>query len=529
MNEKKSSPPSSDTPSSEHSTISDMAVVAQQDNLLRLLVATVRDYALFVLDPQGRIATWNVGAEHIKGYRAEEIIGRHFSVFYPPEDVAAGKCERELAIATRNGSFEEEGWRVRKDGTTFWANVVITALRNEAREIVGFAKVTRDLTDRLRADEQKLSLVRAQEGDRRKDEFLAVIGHELRNPLSPMLTAIHLIKTKGAPGCEREVEVLERQLSQLTRLLDDLMDVSRTLREKVKIDAQPIEIAVILKRALDVAAAHFETSAHVVSTDIPERGLIVNADIERITQVFGNLLNNAAKYTDPGGKIAVRAFRDGPSVVVTIRDNGRGVEERNLARIFELFTQGERGLDRRGGGLGVGLAVAKEFVERHGGHISVASEGINKGSTFTIRLPRIATMETPPPFPAQRVASTAESSARRVLVIDDNEDNADLICVALSQMGHVVEAAFDGARGLELAETFAPDIVFLDIGLPGMSGYDVARALRSAGKTIPIIAVSGYASTTHRNEALNAGFTDHVAKPVDVRVLQSLVTSLSRK
>lgn len=530
MNEKKSSTPSNDTPSSEHSTITDMAVVAQQDKLLRLLVASVRDYALFVLDPEGRIATWNVGAEHIKGYRAEEVVGRHFSIFYPPEDVASGKCERELEIATHHGSFEEEGWRVRKDGTLFWANVVITALRNDARELVGFAKVTRDLTDRLHADEQKLSLVRSQEGERRKDEFLAVIGHELRNPLSPMATAIHLIKTKGAAGCEREIEILERQFSQLTRLLDDLMDVSRTLRDNVKIDPQPIEISLILKRALEVAASHFTKNAHTVSVDVPDRGLVVNADIERMTQVFGNIFNNAAKYTDPGGKIQVHAFREGSNVAINVRDNGRGVDERSVTRIFELFTQGERGLDRRGGGLGVGLAVAKEFVERHGGNISVASEGVGKGSTFTVRLPRSAAMETPLPFPVQKIPSPAASSAaRRVLLIDDNEDGAELVRLALGQLGHIVEVAFDGSTGLERAAAFEPDIVFLDIGLPGLSGYDVVRALRktSAGKTIPIVAVTGYASTSHRNQATEAGFSAHVAKPVDISVLQTLITSLS--
>ena len=220
-------PPSGGAPSTTRSTLSDITVFAQQDNLFRLLVSRVRDYALFVMDPQGHIATWNAGAEHIKGYRADEIIGRHFSIFYPPEDVASGKCERELEVAARTGTFEEEGWRLRKDGTPFWASVLITALRDDAGNLVGFAKVSRDLTDRLRAEEQRMRLVRSQENDRRKDEFLAIIGHELRNPLSPMATAVHLIKTRAVPGLEHPVDVLERQLSQVTRLIDDLMDVAR--------------------------------------------------------------------------------------------------------------------------------------------------------------------------------------------------------------------------------------------------------------------------------------------------------------
>ncbi len=529
MDPKSASPPNADAASSR-ATISDITVFAQQENLFRLLVSRVRDYALFVLDPQGRIATWNAGAERIKGYRADEIVGRHFSVFYPPEDVASGKCERELEIAIRDGSFEEEGWRIRKDGTPFWANVLITALHDDAGNLVGFAKVTRDLTDRLRADEQRIHLARSEESDRRKDEFLAVIGHELRNPLSPMVTAIHLIKTLAGPECTQVAEVLERQLSQLTRLLDDLMDVARTLRENVKIDSQPIEISTVIRGAIDVARSHIEKNAHSLTVEVPERGLVIDADTERMTQVFGNLLNNAAKYTDPGGKIFVRADRDGPNIVVSIRDNGRGIEERNHKRVFELFTQGERALDRRGGGLGVGLAIAKEFVERHGGSISVESAGTNKGSTFTVRLPRNRVMDTPLPFPVQKVNdSESSNSFRKVLVIDDNEDNAELLRVALGHAGHAVQIAFDGTIGLQLAEAFKPDIIFLDIGLPGLSGYDVVRALRATthGKTIPIIAVTGYANATHRNEALRAGFTTHVAKPVDFKILQSLIATLS--
>ncbi|MEO7111721.1 MAG: ATP-binding protein [Polyangiaceae bacterium] len=528
MDEKKSSSADGETPSGRRSTPSDVSSLAQQESLFRLFVASVRDYALFVLDPQGRISTWNAGAERIKGYRAEEAIGQHFSIFYQHPEATSGKCERELEIAAREGRFQEEGWRVRKDKTLFWAHVIITALRNDDGELVGFAKVTRDLTDRIGAEEQKLRLARSQESERRKDEFLAVIGHELRNPLSPMATAIHLIKTKGAPGCEHEIDVLERQLSQLTRLLDDLMDVSRTLRENLKIDAQPVEISAVLKRALDVSSTHFTTNKQTLSVDVPERGLVVSADLERMTQVFGNILNNAAKYTNSGGRISVRAFRDGPSVAVAIQDTGRGIEPRNHTRVFELFTQGERGLDRRGGGLGVGLAIAKEFVERHGGHIAVESEGADKGSTFTVRLPRYAVMDTPVPFSVQKVPTADSVSSRRVLVVDDNEDGAELIRIALTQLGHTVEVAFDGQTGLTRAESFKPDIVFLDIGLPGLSGYDVVRALRktSFAKTIPIIAVTGYANASHRNEALSAGFTSHIAKPVDIHMLQMIIATL---
>ncbi len=241
-----------------------------------------------------------------------------------------------------------------------------------------------------------------------------------------------------------------------------------------------------------------------------------------MTQVFGNLLNNAAKYTDDSGKVFVRAFRQGREIVVQIEDSGRGIEPHNLDRVFDLFTQGERGLDRRGSGLGVGLAVAKEFVKKHGGSIGVESPGVGRGATFTVRLPRVTALDTPLPFPPM----AAQASTRRIVLVDDNEDSVTLMAESLRRLGHEVDYAVDGSTGLALIEAFAPDVVFLDVGLPGMNGYEVVRAIRKteAGAQLPVYALTGYTNAAHRDEALRAGFTAHVPKPVTIEALQAVLS-----
>lgn len=514
--------PDNATPASR-AAVAGKRALEQQANLFQLLVESVRDYAIFILDPAGHVATWNLGAERIKGYRADEIIGRHFCTFYPKADVDSGKCERELEIATTFGTFEEEGWRVRKDGSLFWANVIITALRDDKGNLVGFAKVTRDLTERLRAEEERLQLVRAQESDKRKDEFLAIIGHELRNPLSPMTTALHLLKAKCVDGTSREIEILERQLSLLTRIVDDLMDVAGTLRDGVQIRPVPVELSSVLARAVDVSSPLIASAGQELEVDVPEHDLVVSVDVERMTQVFGNLMNNASKYTQRGGHIRLRAFAEGRDALVQIQDDGRGIEPHEIPRMFDLFTQGDRGLERRGGGLGVGLAIAKQFVKRHGGEIFATSEGAGKGTTLTVRLPRHRVDETPSPT---RTESTEEKpKPLRVLVVDDNDDGAELMQAALQMMGHEVRIAASGPDALKLGQELKPDVIFLDIGLPGMSGYDVVRELRKTAhaKSIPIYAVTGYANASHRAEALRAGFTEHVPKPINLTLLRTML------
>ncbi len=501
--------------------------VAEEAQAFRLLVESVKDHAILMLDPDGNVTTWNPGAERIEGYSASEIVGKHFSVFYPPDDAAAGRCQRELRVAESEGRFEEEGRLVRKDGSRFWANIVITALHDDAGTLVGFAQVTHDLTERVRVDQERLQLLRAEAAERSKDEFLAVMGHELRNPLAPMLTALHLIKLRGARNCEKEIAVLDRQLRHMIRLVDDLLDVSRAMRDKLQLTPKVIEIGEVLANAVDVASSLIEEKRHRLLIDVPSSGLLVDVDPERMAQVFGNLLNNAAKYTDKGGTIRVRACarEDEDRVEVIIEDTGIGIAPQLMPRLFDLFVQGSQGIERHLGGLGIGLAVARRLVGGHGGEISAESEGPGRGSRFTVRLPRGHGLNAERPMDSPPPSRKRSKVRRRVLLVDDNQDAVETMGFLLGELGHETRFALDGPEALQIVQEFKPDIVFLDIGLPGIDGFEVARRMREMPQCseIPIIALSGYARDSDRQRALQAGFTGHLAKPVNLERIEGLV------
>jgi PAS domain S-box-containing protein len=496
---------------------------ADSDSRFRLLVETVRDYAIFMLDPGGYVSTWNSGAERLKGYTREEIVGKHFSQFYPSEDVAAGKCDRELEDAIRYGRFEDEGWRIRKDGSRFWANVVITTLRDWNGMVVGFAKVTRDLTDRVRAEHERAQALAMQEAVRQRDDFLAIMGHELRNPLASVVTAVHLIRLRGGRASEKEMGVLERQSRQMTRLLDDLLDASRALRNKVSFIPKTIELGQVLANAIELAHPLVEQRSHDLIVDVPDRGLLVEVDPERMAQVFGNILNNAAKYTPEGGKIRLSATATERQVSVSVEDTGQGIARDMLGRVFDLFVQGEGGAERSGGGLGIGLAVAQKLVHAHQGEILVESNGPGRGSRFTVRLP--AAKKLSEPFSPDGPHSGPQMSRRRILLVDDNRDSVELMRTLLDCLGHQTHTAFDGPGAVQACREFRPEMVLLDIGLPGMTGYEVASQMRALPgcEQIPIIAISGYAREADRAQALQAGFSDHLAKPIEIERLEELV------
>jgi len=512
--------------------LSERRAAEEEARRFRLLVESVKDYAIFILGPQGHVATWNAGAERIKGYAASEIIGQHFSKFYPREDIDAGKCENELAEASRVGRLEDEGWRLRKDGTRFWASVVITALRNQEGALVGFAKVTRDLTERKAAEEERVRLAEACEAERRNQEFLAVMGHEMRNPLSPMVTAVHRIRLRGGRNCDAEIAVLGRQLGHMKRLVDDVLDTSRFMRDDMRLNRRVMEIGDVLADAVDVVALLLEEKRHSLEIDVPKSDILVEVDAARMGQVFGNILNNAVKYTNDGGVIRLSAAAAGNWVTVTVADNGIGIPAEVLPRVFDLFTQADQGIERRYGGLGIGLAVVKRLVENHGGEVTAESAGANRGSRFTVRLPRHTRTSSfePAPEPASLHTASSKGPAHRILLVDDNQDGAEMLRICLEDLGHEVRIAFDGPGALEVAADFLPAIVFLDIGLPGLSGYEVARRMRRlpGWARVPIIAVTGYARDSDRALALEAGFSSHMAKPVDVEQLHSLIDDLVR-
>jgi PAS domain S-box-containing protein len=358
----------------------------ESDELFRLLVESVHDYAIFMLDPTGRVATWNVGAERIKGYRADEIIGRHFRTFYPDEVARSGVCERELELAAREGRFEDEGWRVRKDGSRFWASVVLGPVRDRRGELVGFSKVTRDLTASKRTEDERAARLAAEQANRAKDEFLAILGHELRNPLAPIVTALQLIRLRGDGRLSKEHQVIERQVSHLVRLVEDLLDVSRIAKGKLAIEKQRVDIRDIVARAIEIAGPLVDQRRHQLRVDAPPHELVLDADEARLTQVFTNLVTNAARYTNPGGNIRIAVAQRDREVVVEVVDDGIGIEPALLPRVFDPFVQGSGSADRSGG-LGIGLTLVRTLVDLHGGTVTAHSAGVGRGSTFTVALP----------------------------------------------------------------------------------------------------------------------------------------------
>jgi PAS domain S-box-containing protein len=488
----------------------------------RLLVDSVTDYGIFMLDPQGRVASWNAGAQRIKGWRADEIIGRHFSAFYPRDAVEHGWPQHELEVASRVGRFEDEGWRIRKDGTRFWANVVISAVRDKTGTLRGFAKVTRDLTQRKRIEELEVA-------ERRIQEFLAMLGHELRNPLAPIRNAVAILRAGAhdAASEERAASVIERQIGHLTRLVDDLLDVSRITSGKIALRKEAVDLQVPILSAVDGARPSFERKRQVFEFHHDGSPLPVSGDETRLTQIVLNLLSNASKYTPPGGHITLLLERSDKQAVIRVSDDGMGIAPDLLPRMFDLFVQGERGLDRSEGGLGLGLTLVRRLVDLHGGTVSASSQGLGRGSEFEVRLP----LDLAGPRPVEEKVAPAESSSAtyRVLVVDDNEDSATTMATLVGMWGHDVRTAHDADSALKAAAEHRPDVVLLDIGLPHISGYEVAEQLRALPglEHAVLIAMTGYGQEEDRRRTREAGFTHHLTKPVPPDTLKGILSSLA--
>jgi len=810
----------------------------QSEQIFRLLVEGVKDYAIFMLDPQGHVATWNLGAERIKGYTAAEVIGRHLSVFYPEKEVARGWPDYELEAAAAEGRFEDEGWRVRKDGSLFWANVIITAVYDGGR-LCGFSKVTRDLTERKRTEEElrqardllerrveqrteeltflnqtlqneveerrkaeqalrdseqrlrsvmelmpvgvymceapsgviqffnrsaaelwgrepklgdtedlfcgshrlfwpdgtplrhaetpmaqvlrggppvrdqkvvierpdssritaqvnidpvlgatgqivgainvfqdvtereelfeklqhseelfrrlvfalpaavyttdrqgRITLyndqaakmwgrrpeigrdlwcgshrifrqdgtpmpheqcpmavtlhegraVRGQEilverpdgerfyvlpypellrdttgevvgavnmlvditdrkraeqelverseqierlaqelaaADRRKNEFLATLAHELRNPLAPIRHGLQLLQMSlENPDIQQQaLGVIERQVRQMVRLIDDLLDISRITSNKLQLRKEHIELAATIHNALETTRPLLEAAGHEVTLLLPPDPVYVEADPTRLAQVFTNLLNNSAKYTEKGGHIWLTVEMQSGEVVVAVRDNGIGITAEHLPHLFEMFSQAAPALERSGGGLGVGLALVRGMVELHGGSIEARSEGLGRGSEFVIRLPAAASPVHEQPRRAVDERESRQGSRRRVLIADDHRDSTDSLSLLLELRGHEVWTANDGQEAVEAARTHHPDVALLDIGMPELNGYEVARRIRQEpwGKRMRLVAITGWGQDDDKQRARAAGFDYHLTKPVSLDELEDLL------
>jgi signal transduction histidine kinase len=363
----------------------------------------------------------------------------------------------------------------------------------------------------------------AERANRTKDEFMAMLGHELRNPLAPIRTALELMRLRGTAGLERERAVIERQTDHLTSLVEDLLDVSRITRGTVQLRRERLRLSCIIARAAETAAPLFEQQRHQLTTEVPDN-IIIDGDEGRMTQVFSNLLTNAAKYTNPGGQVRINATLAGGDVVVAVKDSGRGMSAEMLPRVFELFTQERQNIDRSKGGLGLGLAIVKSLVELHGGQVGALSAGPDQGSTFWVRLPLVVEQ-------AREEAVGAEPSVRAVgggtsvLIVDDNVDAALMLSDLLSGIGYATRVAHDAPQALAIADEYVPDVALLDIGLPAMDGYELARRLREkpAWCEVRLIAVTGYGQSSDRKRSLEAGFDHHLVKPIGLAALQQVI------
>ena len=442
-----------------------------------------------------------------------------------PDDREAFLAHRREAMAEHQPFFLE--FRiVRPDGTVAWlGHRGQSGYDADGRPLRSFG-ITMDITDR------KLAEQALRDANREKDEFIATLAHELRNPLAPIRNAISVLGRLGGFGTQADWchAVIDRQVEQMAHLLDDLLDVSRLARGQVRLRLRPLQLATVIEQAIETAQPLIDGERHTLSVTLPAEPMALDGDLTRLAQVFSNLMINAAKYTPPQGRIVVTARRQGGVAVVTVSDSGIGIAAERMSHIFKMFGQVESALERSKGGLGIGLSLARALVELHGGSIDAHSEGVGRGSDFVVRLPLLALEARPGLESGNGIGEAASSSVEsfRVLVVDDLRDSADTLALLLDAMGHDVRSAYDSRQALELADSFRPEVVLLDLGMPGLNGYDICRRLRAlpGGDAIMIIAQTGWGQDEDHRRTREAGFDHHLVKPVD---MASLVGLLARR
>jgi PAS domain S-box-containing protein len=460
----------------------------------------------------------------ISGYRRDELLARTFQAITHPDDVDADVSQARRVAEGQLMTYTMETRYIRKDGSPVFVNLTVSLTRDAAGRPLHYIAIVEDITERKRA-EQALA-----EADRQKDEFLALLAHELRNPLAPIRTAAGILRARRPADAvlDRCREVIDRQVAHMARLLDDLLDVSRLSRGKLTLQLTPVLLGDVIEAAIETTRPLLDQQEQRVVVDGLERQILLDADAARLTQVFGNLLNNASKYSDRGGTIFVAVAREGHEAVVRVRDEGVGIAPEMLEHVFELFAQADPSDERALGGLGIGLSLVRRLVEMHGGHVSAASAGLRAGAEFAVRLPLVADAEPGGGEPEAGPGIFAHKVHRRVLVVDDNVDSADTTAELLTVVGCDVRTVYDGDAAYREAEAFRPDLLLLDLGMPRVSGYDVCRRIRgeSWGTGMVIVAVTGWGQETDRRRSADAGFDVHLVKPVDPDALTDLVRHL---
>jgi PAS domain S-box-containing protein len=504
-----------------------------------LLLAGVRD-SVVVTDLKGIVTYWNEGATKLFGWTAAEMLGRHYADRFP--EPTRAYIIREIRARAAGAEWSGEYEDYRKDGSRVWIDARVGPVTDAAGRVTGVLGLAHDITDRKRAEQALL------EADRRKDEFLALLAHELRNPLAPLRNGLQVMRlAAGDANAISEVRrMMDRQLSHMVRLIDDLLDVSRISRNKMELRRTRVLLADVIRSAVETARPLLDSAGHDFTVSLPPEPIYLDADLTRLAQVVGNLLTNSAKYTPQGGRIWLevmareerrRSSKDEPSdgappspfVTIQVRDTGIGIPPESLPTLFDMFSQVDRSIERSTGGLGIGLALVKGLVEMHGGVVKAESPGPGKGSTFTIQLP---ILESAAEFAADVTTedgSVATGPGRRILVVDDNHDSALSMAMMLRLMGDEVKTAHDGLEAVKTAETFRPQIVLMDVGMPRLNGYEATRRIHAQawGKAIAVIALTGWGQEGDKQRSLEAGCVGHLVKPVSLADLEKLLAELT--
>jgi PAS domain S-box-containing protein len=510
----------------------------------RVLVESATEYAIFTLDSDNRVTSWNTGAERITGYERDEILGRSGDLLFTEEDRARRGPERELERALARGRSVNERWHVRKDGSLFFGSGFVEPLRDGSGEAGGFVKIMRDNTDRQRAEAERAELLareqaaraEAESANRAKDEFLAIVSHELRTPLNAMLGWAQILRHKFAddPETAKALETIERNAHVQRRLVEDVLDLSRIVSGTLAITTEPVELAAVVGTAVDSVEDAARRKGVALVTSVGAAVGPVLADADRLAQVFGNLLSNAIKFTPKGGRVEIELLRSGARARVEVRDTGAGIEPDFLPHVFDRFRQADSSTTRRHGGLGLGLAIVRRLVDLHEGTVRLESEGAGRGTTAVVELPLLEA-EQREPEPLLEDSSEGDATARldgvHVLLVDDDPDALVLFATTLGERGALVRTAGSARDAVEAFERERPSVLVSDVGMPEMDGYELIRRVREIegepGAWTPAIAVTAYAGGDVGDLALDAGFHEYLAKPVAAAELVRAVARLA--
>lgn len=498
-------------------TAASLAHAAQANAKFRAFFEQGTNFAA-VLSLDGIVVEANRLCLFACGFTRDDVLGKPFW--------ECGWWNRSppLMAMVRSGARQAAGGKIFRTESTYFVadgaervvDLILAPVTDEAGKVLFVAATGTDITERKRMEDA------LREADHKKDDFIALLAHELRNPLAPIRNGLEVLRlTADGNSSEHARDVMDRQLSHMVRLIDDLLDISRINRSKMELRKRCIALADVVNSAVEIARPLIEEASHALTVSLPAGPVFLDADLTRLSQVFGNLLTNSAKYTPKGGQIWLTAERRGWEVVVSVRDTGIGIPEGSLANIFDMFSQVDRSVERSTGGLGIGLALVKGLVEMHGGTITAASEGEGKGSTFTVTLP-VADRREPP---AEKPVNGHPPTGKRILVVDDNRDGAESLAKMLELLGNEVFTANDGLEAVEAAERFSPEFILMDVGMPHLNGLDATRQIRKQpwGKEVTIIALTGWGQESDKDRSKAAGCDGHLVKPVSLPELENVL------